>query len=140
MQSLLTTRGPRRARFGAMSLLAIALITPAMEAFTPTTAHAAGAGLTAVYDAIGPTVPGNVPSQAFQATQTAEFGDLVGLGTGPRKLRSVTVEMSSWGCESGTWNLGTCATTPGATFTHPLTLKLYAVNNALPVPATGAVP
>jgi uncharacterized protein YdhG (YjbR/CyaY superfamily) len=35
--------------------------------------------------------------------------------------------MSSSGCESGTWNAGTCVTTPGATFSHAITLNIYAV-------------
>jgi hypothetical protein len=39
----------------------------------------------------------------------------------------VTVAMSSWGCQSGAWSSGDCATTPGATFTHPITLNLYGV-------------
>jgi hypothetical protein len=78
-----------------------------------------------VYDSIGSTVPGNVPSQPFQAQQTSQFGDRVVLEAGPRNLTSVTVLMSSWGCESGSWNLGDCLTTPAATFSHPLTLTIY---------------
>ena len=78
-----------------------------------------------VYDSVGSSVSGNVPSLAFQATQTSEFGDRVVLASGPRYLRSITVMMSSWGCESGHWNLGSCITTPGATFNHDLTLSIY---------------
>ena len=78
-----------------------------------------------MYDSIGSPVPGNVPSQPFQAQQTSEFGDRVVLASGPRNLTSVTVLMSSWGCQSGSWNTGNCLTTPGATFSHPLTLAIY---------------
>jgi hypothetical protein len=35
--------------------------------------------------------------------------------------------MSSWGCQSGHWYSGDCVTAPGATFSHPITLKIYNV-------------
>jgi hypothetical protein len=84
---------------------------------------------TVVYDSIPTVVPGNVPSQAFEATQTVEFGDKVRLGAGGRKLDKVKVTLSSWGCEGGDWTgtSGSCVTTPGSTFTHPLTLNVYSV-------------
>ena len=80
-----------------------------------------------VYDSIG-TPPGNVSSLGFQATSTSEFGDRVQVGPGAHELSSVTVLMSSWACETG--GSTTCSTTPGATFTHPLTLTLYADNGS----------
>ncbi len=106
----------------------LALATSLAIGLTMSTMTTAGAAppSVVVYDSIGATVPGNVPSQAFQATQTSEFGDRVVLAAGPRNLTSVTVLMSSWGCESGTWNGGDCFTSPGATFSHPLTLTIYA--------------
>ncbi|MBK5332182.1 MAG: hypothetical protein JJD93_09435 [Ilumatobacteraceae bacterium] len=82
----------------------------------------------AVYDSIG-VVPGNVASVGFEATSTSEFGDRIQVGPGPRQLSSVTVLMSSWACQTGGWTGPiACSTTPGATFTHPLTLTLYADN------------
>jgi hypothetical protein len=87
---------------------------------------AAGAAARLAYDSIPGTLPGNVPSHAFQATQTSEFGDGVRLESGtPRRLQSVRVILSSWGCQSGTWNGGDCVTASGATFTHPITLNVY---------------
>ncbi len=90
---------------------------------------AGAAGPTVVYDATPAVVPGNVPSLGYEATSTREFGDLVRLGAGGRRLDRVTVTMSSWGCEGGDWTgtSGTCLTTSGATFSHPLTIKVYAV-------------
>jgi hypothetical protein len=89
---------------------------------------AASAAPTLAYDSIPKTLPGNVPSQAFQATQTGEFGDGVRLEPGtPRSLQSVRVTLSSWGCQSGTWNGGDCLTTAGATFAHSITLTIYAM-------------
>ena len=73
---------------------------------------------TKVYDAIGPTVPGNVVSVGFEATASSEFGDLVRLAPGGRLPKSATVLMSSWGCESGAWFSGDCATSTNATFSH----------------------
>lgn len=84
-----------------------------------------------LYDAIAPVLPGNVPSLGYEATSTSEFGDLVRLEYVGRKLGKVTVVMSSWGCESGAWT-GSCLTTPGATFDHPLTLNVYAVSGGQP--------
>ena len=43
-------------------------------------------------------------------------------------LKSVSVLMVSWACETGGWSTGDCLTTPGATFTHPITLKLYSAD------------
>lgn len=105
----------------------LALATSLAIGITMSTLAAADAAPSevVVYDSIGLSVPGNVPSQAFQAQQTSEFGDRVVLAAGPRYLRSVTVLMSSWGCQSGSWSLGDCLTTSDATFSHPLTLTLY---------------
>ena len=41
-------------------------------------------------------------------------------------MRSVTVAMSSWGCQAGSSVSANCVTTPGATFNHPITLNIYA--------------
>jgi len=46
--------------------------------------------------------------------------------------------MSSWGCESGGWSTGDCVTTPGATFTHPITLDLYRVDMSTGTPRLGS--
>ncbi len=90
-----------------------------------------------VYDALGPTVPSNVPSLGFEANQVNEFGDLVTLAPGPRELTRVSVEMSSWACESG--GGATCVTTVGATFDHPLTMTLYNMAGTPAAPTVGSV-
>ena len=86
-----------------------------------------------VFNSVPDQLPGNAPSVGFQATQTGQFGDAIKLAPGKRVLKSVRVVMSSWACESGQWNLGTCHTTPGTTFTEPITLNIYAlgVNGAV---------
>jgi hypothetical protein len=86
------------------------------------------AGAATVYNDIPAPLPGNVTSEAYQATQTAEFGGQVGLAGTDRQDPTITVTMSSWGCgTSGTWNNNNCVTTTGATFPQPLTLNIYSV-------------
>src|SRR6185295_20287309 len=82
----------------------------------------------AIYNNIPNPLPGNLSSWGFEATGTSEFGDRVTFAAAtPRNLTTVTVTMSSWGCQTGTWNGSNCATTPGATFSHPITLNIYNV-------------
>ena len=80
-----------------------------------------------VFNSAPDQLPGNMPSLGFQATQTGQFGDAIKLAPGKRVLKSVRVVMSSWACEAGQWNLGTCHATPGTTFTEPITLNIYAL-------------
>jgi hypothetical protein len=82
-----------------------------------------------VYNNIPSSNPGNVPSIGFEATSASEFGGQMGLDGTQRKDPTVTVLMSSWACKSGTWNGGNCITNPGSTFTHPVTLNVYNVND-----------
>ncbi len=102
------------------------------------TAAPAGASGPVVYSAVPGSIPPNVPSIGFEATQAAEFGDEVGLVSNATPLAQARVLMSSWGCESGTWFNNNCATTPGATFSVPITFKIYAVNAGSP-PTPGAL-
>jgi hypothetical protein len=104
----------------AVLMLALSALVVA-QALNSSAAHAAPAP---AYDSIPGTLPPSWPSLGYQATQTAEFGDLVELAGSERELDSVTVGMADWACESGAWNT-TCSTTPGATWTHPITVNLY---------------
>jgi hypothetical protein len=80
-----------------------------------------------VYDDIPSPQPGNVPSIAYEANGIAEFGGQIQLAGTERQHPTVTVLMSSWGCQSGHWTSNDCVTTPGATFSHLITLNLYNV-------------
>ena len=115
------------------TLTAIAIAAGSVVTFAATPASAAPVS-TAVYDSIGAVTPTAVASVGFEATSSREFGDLVQLAPGARRLDTVTVLLSSWGCENGSWNLSNCITTPGATFDHPITLNLY---NSTPGVGTG---
>jgi hypothetical protein len=118
-----------------MKLFALCVLGVAMMCLPA----AASAGK-AFYDSISNPLPGNVVSQAFEATQTRQFGDHIRLTVGTsRTLTAVTVTMSSWGCESGGWTAVDCVTTPGATFTHPITLNLYKVDMSTGTPRPGSL-
>lgn len=85
-----------------------------------------------IYNSTVEPSPGNLPSESFEATATAQFGNQITLGGTARVLDDAIVQMSSWGCESGSWT-GTpsaCVTTPGATFSEPITLNIYNVGPA----------
>lgn len=80
-----------------------------------------------IYDSIPNTLPSNLPSLGYQATQTYASGDKITFApnTG-RALDKVAVTLSSWACENGAWTSG-CVTTPGSAFNHPITINLYKV-------------
>jgi hypothetical protein len=81
------------------------------------------------FDSMPSPLPESVPSLGFEATQTDSVGERLSLAAGsPHVLRAMTVGMVSWACESGAWNTADCVTTPGATYTHPVTLKVYDAN------------
>ena len=92
------------------------------------------------YSSIPDKLPGNVASVGFEATSTSEFGDHVRfIDKGKNDIKKVTVVVSSWGCEAGGWNTGDCVTKPGAKFSMPITLNIYAVDNTGAQPAVGAL-
>lgn len=76
-------------------------------------------GPTVVFNSLLSPVPPNVPSQAFQAQQTAEFGDQITLAGTARKGVSATLLMSDWALHS------TYPAMSNAGFFHPITLNIY---------------
>ena len=90
----------------------------------------AASGTATIYDSTVTPLPGNVPSEAFEATQTAEFGNQVSFAGTDLPVDSVVVTLSSWGCEDGHWYNDTCTTTPGSTFNEPITFTIYNVGAA----------
>jgi hypothetical protein len=99
---------------------------------------------TTAYNSIPKTLPGNVMSEGPEAYAYSELGDGLSLAS-EGTLSQVTVVMSSWACQSGNWtgsfNGGPaiCATAPGATFSQPITVKVYAVQGTATAPAPGAL-
>jgi len=86
---------------------------------------AAASNSSVVYNNIPSPQPGNVASEAFEAQSASEFGGQIQLAGTERSNPTVTVLMSSWGCQSGHWYSRDCSTTPRATFSEPITLNVY---------------
>lgn len=105
-----------------VSTLALIVSSSAAFAVTPSV----------VYNNIPNPYPSNVPSVGAEAYAFNEFGGQVQLAGTARHDPTVTVLMSSWACQSGSWVTKDCMTTPGATYSMPITLNVYNVglNNA----------
>lgn len=120
----------RHKRDTAIRALSVAVASLGLVvALAPGAAGAWQSPSNVIYNNIPNQVPGNVPSIGFEATSTSEFGGQMQFDGNQRKDPTVTVLMSSWACKSGTWNGGNCITNPGSTFTHPVTLNIYNVND-----------
>jgi hypothetical protein len=78
-----------------------------------------------IYSAFVKPKPANLPSHAFEATSTSQFGDEVTFAGTNRKLKAARVTLSSWGCQTGHWFSGNCHTSHAATFSIPITLNIY---------------
>jgi hypothetical protein len=110
-----------------------------LASFPALSAFALGAAILAmpvqggtIYNNIPGPLPPNVPSLGYQAQQTAEFGDLIQFAGTIRSLTTVTLVMSDfalasdYGSSSPTWS-------------HPITLNLYNVDNSGANPAPGTL-
>ena len=133
----------RRLLIGAIALPAVALLCVTTAPSAIASPHRASAAAHSrhhpsvnadptVYDSIIDPNPGNVPSVSFEATGTVEFGNQVALAGSARVLNTVTVQMSSWACQSGSWtgSPSACSTAPGATFAVPITFNIFGVGPA----------
>jgi hypothetical protein len=108
----------RAARFALLPALAAVIASGA--------AWAAPASAETVYRASSSGAVAAAPSLGFRSGEIAELGSLVQLAGDSRANPTVGLGLSVWACEHGSWD-GGCATTPGATFSAPLTLSIYAV-------------
>jgi hypothetical protein len=120
METDMTGRIPARiARIAAAMLLSGAVLAA--------TAGVASAETETIYSNIPATLPGNFASIGNEAYSMSEFGGLVQFGGTARKNPSVTVAMSSWACQSGSWYAHDCVTTPGSLFEWPISFSVYEV-------------
>lgn len=117
---------PRRA-----ARLAVAAVAAAALA-----AVAAGsASAEVVYNNVPSPLPANFASIGLAATSTSEFGGEVELAGTARAKPTVTVVMSSWTCESGSWSESNCVTNkPKKGFKVPVTIRVYGVNELTEAP------
>jgi hypothetical protein len=119
METDMNGRIPARSARLAVAILA----TTALAALAAGTASAE-----VVYNNIPSTLPGNFASIGLAATSTTEFGGEVQLAGTDRKNPTVTVVMSSWACQSGSWVEDNCQTPkPNKGFKVPVTLRVYEV-------------
>jgi hypothetical protein len=90
-------------------------------------ASAAPSGGSVIYSSLVTSpLPGNLSSVGVESSYFSEFGNAVTFSASKnRSLSSVIVTMSSLACQSGNWSLGDCLTTPGATFSVPITFNVY---------------
>lgn len=95
-----------------------ALLVPAM------TVSAAGAPAQIYNSSLNIAATGNVASVGGEAYSFSEFGNEVELAG--NHLGKVVVDLSSWGCQTGSWNNDNCGTVPGAKFNEPITFNIYA--------------
>ena len=111
--------------------LPVLMVTGALISLSFTGLASAGSGgggqkTSTMYDAVTVPLHGNMPSYGFEAYSMTQIGDAITFAPGTnRTLRSVTVTLSSWGCENGFWLNGDCSTTPGAAFPLEMTFNVY---------------
>lgn len=78
-----------------------------------------------IYNNVPKPKPRNTGSIGFEATSTSELGGAVAFAGSNRKNPSVSIVLSSWACQEGAGT--TCKTSMGATFSWPVTVKVYNV-------------
>jgi hypothetical protein len=111
-------RGMGRAgiRTAAAALAAAAVLFVAAAAANATTGP--------IYDNIPSPLPGNVPSFGFEADGLTEFGQRVAFAQHSGEHNGVvTVVMSSWSCQEGNWQDGSCKTKKHG-YKWPITLDV----------------
>jgi hypothetical protein len=92
-----------------------------------------------VYSSVPNPLPGNVASEGPEAYAFSELGDGVALTTSTGFLQQISFVMSSWACQSGNWYSNNCVSNPGASFSQPLTVSVYSVDDSGPVPLVGSL-
>jgi uncharacterized repeat protein (TIGR01451 family) len=108
-----------RKRLIIAALAAMALVVAAGSAL-------AANGKSVIFDSTNPNGPKtNLPSYGPTAYSFTTIGDKIALEGTARSLNSVTVTLSSWACQQGSWNGKDCVTQPGATFAQEMMLKIY---------------
>jgi hypothetical protein len=108
-----------------IATLATAMLATAAVLAWATASAGAAVTYTPIYSNLPSPLPGNVPSEAMEATSSSEFGGEVELAGPTLNNTKITVAMSSWACQSGGAEDGSCVSTKGAKFAWPVTLHVY---------------
>ena len=85
----------------------------------------ADASTVTVFDSLPAANPGSLASYGMQAYQMKEFGQRLQLAGTARELSSIEVGFVDWACENWASGANLCTTTPGASFTVPITVNVY---------------
>ena len=112
------------------SALALAACAVAVVPANAAPAAPAATSGTAVYSASPATLPANLPSLGAEASAFSEIGDQVTLTGSSRTLSTVSVTMSSWACQDGSWNTNDCLSAAGSKYNVPITVTLYEAGTA----------
>jgi hypothetical protein len=105
----------------SLSIIGTLLVLPAWPLFGGT-----------VYNAIPAPQPYNLPSLGYQATQTAELGDLIQFEGGAASLTGATFLMSDWA-------LASTYESSESGYDFPITLNLYSVDDSSGTAQPGAI-
>ena len=137
----MSSRTPASPRARATTLLLGGALL-AVVALSACVAKPPAATPVAVYDN-SPTLESSYPSQGYEATSTAELGDLVQLGGTARKLNSAEVTLVTWAYKSTSVNSSYCTnhqiTCDATGWTQPVTVKIYAAGGTASDPTVGAL-
>ena len=106
-------------------LFIAALVVVAVGAIAGTALAANAIKSSVIYNSTTPNGPAtNLPSYGPEAYAFKTIGDSITFGGTARSLTNVTVTLSSWACEQGSWNGNDCVTQSGATFSQPIRLTV----------------
>jgi hypothetical protein len=106
----------RRLVIAALALLAVCAVAGTALA---------GIKSSTIYNSTAPNGgPTNLPSYGPEAYSFKTIGDQINFAGTARTLSSATVTMSSWACQTGSWN-SNCITEAGATFSQEITLNIF---------------
>lgn len=124
------------ARVGRTRNFATIFRPAGIAALTLAASSSFGAWASSIYNSIPAPLPPNVPSLGFEANASSELGDLIQFAGTNRLLAQVTVVMSNGALAA---NYPTFPGAGGPTWSHPLTLTLYNVDNSGLNPAPGSL-
>jgi len=107
-------------------LVIAALVAVSVCVVAATAMAASGNGASVIYDSTTPNgSPTNQVSLGPEAYGFRTIGDEITFAGAARSLSNVTVTLSSWACQQGSWYGENCFTQPGATFSQPITLTIW---------------
>jgi hypothetical protein len=113
-----------RLAIGAGAVAALAVPATTLAAGSSKAAAAATSSAQLYNSTVTVASVGSLPSVGAEAYSFNEFGNEVNLVG--NHLGNVVVTLSSWGCQTGTWNGDNCGTLANATFAVPITFNIYA--------------